>query len=272
MSKQQIIAGISLVLTLAICAVDFFSAASLSLVLLYAVPVLTASRFCGRMSGMLVAALAATCWFAVAISHNIVDGISAIASWNFLAQLGIFMLIAYSFSLQAKLMDAYSLEHERACRDHLTGLLNNRAFRERVEMELERARRYHHPITLAYIDIDNFKAVNDTQGHVTGDNLLKQIGRTISSAARKTDIAGRLGGDEFAIFFPETNGEQAKKAVAKLVTALNGLDELPGVLVTASIGVVTCSGSFGDFDELVGEADDLMYQVKGSGKNAAVFS
>lgn len=243
--------------------IDYYSGAQVSMMLLYAVPILVVSWYCGRMSGMLVAALAASCWLSVNVHQKMHDLSGPALSWNAATRLGIFLLIAYSVSIQAQLKNSLLREKRKSRTDQLTGLLNNWAFRERVEEELDRARRYNRPLTLAFIDLDNFKQVNDTFGHARGDKLLKEIGKVLLDAERKTDIVGRIGGDEFAVCFPETNGDQARKAVAKLVATLDIMTSQSGWQVTTSIGVVTCLNICETFDSLLGKADRLMYQGQG---------
>lgn len=159
----------------------------------------------------------------------------------------------------------------RADTDSLTGLLNEGAFRERVDEEMKRSRRYNHPLSLAYIDLDDFKKVNDTQGHARGDKLLRHVSETIIHTIRKTDFAGRVGGDEFTVCFPETGEEQVRKAIENLVKAMDIMTSQSGWQVTASIGVVTCKEICETYDALLGKADRLMYVAKEKGKNAAEF-
>ena len=120
-------------------------------------------------------------------------------------------------------------------------------------------------------NLDNFKQVNDTQGHAQGDILLQQVSQTIIHSIRKTDIAGRLGGDEFTICFTETGEEHVREAVGKLIKAFEAMASQAGWPVTASIGVVTCTVIVDGYDELLGKADKLMYLAKERGKNAAEF-
>jgi diguanylate cyclase (GGDEF)-like protein len=216
---------------------------------------------------------AATSWLIVNLANQPYGESATIIFWNAFTRLGIFALLAYTFSLQTQLRRALEGEKLRADTDRLTGLLNREAFRERVEEEILRARRYNHPLSLAFIDLDNFKQVNDIQGHARGDKLLQQISDIITHTIRGIDIAGRVGGDEFAICLPETNEEQVGKAIDKLVKALAIMTNQSGWQVTASIGVVTCTEvCFTEtYDVLLGTADKLMYAAKEKGKNAAEF-
>ena len=150
-------------------------------------------------------------------------------------------------------------------KDFLTGVANSRSFYEIATKEIERTARFIHPLSLAYIDIDNFKQVNDTLGHSAGDKLLHSVADKIKENIRTIDAVSRLGGDEFAILMPETNAENAMSALNKLQHYLMDMVQENNWPVTFSIGVVTCSESC-KLDELIKEADNLMYKVKVSGK------
>jgi diguanylate cyclase (GGDEF)-like protein len=252
---------------------DYQTSAQISMMLLYAVPILVSSWYCGKLEGIIVAVFAASSWLIVNLANQPYGESATILSWNAFTRLSIFALLAYTISLQAQLRRALEREKLRADTDRLTGLLNKEAFRERVEEEIFRARRYNHPFSLAFIDLDNFKQVNDIRGHARGDKLLQQISETITHTIRKIDIAGRIGGDEFAICLPETGDEQVCKAIDKLVKSLDTKTSQFGLQVTVSIGVVTCTEiCFTEtYDELLGKADKLMYVAKEKGKNATEF-
>jgi diguanylate cyclase (GGDEF)-like protein len=122
-------------------------------------------------------------------------------------------------------------------------------------------------LTLAYIDCDNFKAVNDQFGHHAGNNLLCLVADTIKSTIRITDMVARLGGDEFAILLPETGAEQANSVILKIQNDLLGAMRKDGWKITFSMGVVTYIKSANTSDEVIGMADRLMYDAKNAGKN-----
>lgn len=271
MLGHHFIFAISLLCTVLAGYVDHVTGAQVSMMMLYAVPILLASRYCGRVEGLIVATGATGSWFAVNLLHKLPGESDAILSWNTLTRFGIFVLIAYAVSLQVQLKRALEREMLRADTDRLTGLLNKGAFRDRINGEISRAQRYNHPVSLAFIDLDNFKQINDTQGHARGDKLLQQVSETITHAIRKTDIAGRIGGDEFTVFFPETDKEQVCKAIEKLVSELDIMTSQSGWQVTASIGVVSYTKVCDTYDTMLGKADKLMYVAKEKGKNAAEF-
>jgi diguanylate cyclase (GGDEF)-like protein len=272
MTRQRLVFIISIIIVLLIGYYDFQTGAHISMMLLYSVPILLSAWYCGRTDAIVVAVIAAASWFIVIALNKPPGASDAILSWNAFTRLAIFALIAYIVSLQAHLRRALDRAKLSAETDSLTGLLNESAFRERVDGEMKRSWRYNHPLSLAYIDLDDFKQVNDSQGHARGDKLLRQVTETITRTIRKTDFAGRVGGDEFAICFPETGEEQVRKAVEALVKAMDIMTSQSGWQVTASIGVVTCRDICETYDALLGEADRLMYVAKEKGKNAAEFA
>jgi diguanylate cyclase (GGDEF)-like protein len=156
-----------------------------------------------------------------------------------------------------------------ATRDPLTGVLNARTFTERLGHELDRNRRYNRPIALLYLDLDDFKAVNDRHGHPTGDAVLRLVAEATRTAVRQSDIIGRLGGDEFAVLMPETDGPVANAAATRLATNLRSVFRgTPSV--TASIGVVSAFGVATGPDDLLRRADQAMYEAKRAGKDRVV--
>lgn len=151
--------------------------------------------------------------------------------------------------------------------DGLTGLANRRALHERIEFEVDRQKRSHQAMTLAYIDCDNFKLVNDRYGHKAGDELLAKIAFTLSSNVRKIDLAARIGGDEFALLLPETDAREATRVIEKLRGALGDIPQARDKLIGFSIGVVVARNTPKSVDQFIDQADQLMFNVKRSGKN-----
>lgn len=157
----------------------------------------------------------------------------------------------------------------RAARvDALTGLAQRAIFLERGRWELARAARYARPLTIAYLDIDRFKTVNDRFGHEAGDRVLATVGAMLQKGVRTFDLVGRLGGDEFALLLPETDAVEAGVLLQRLrgkLAALLAPDRSP---VTLSIGAVTIAdASDVSLETLVARADALMYAVKRASGN-----
>lgn len=150
-----------------------------------------------------------------------------------------------------------------AAHDGLTGCLNHRAFHERLDEEVARARRYGRPLALLVVDIDGFKAVNDRFGHVAGDDVLAALGELLRTEARAVDVVGRTGGDEFAVLLPETGGEQAGALAERITKATRTLGlAMP---VSVSIGVASTGRAVpvpADARDLVRIADRSLYAAK----------
>jgi diguanylate cyclase (GGDEF)-like protein len=229
----------------------------------YLVSVLLTSWFVSRRTGLL---------FAVggAVASYFVNELSAsrlqfVHLWNFAMRLIIFLFIAQLLLLLRKRLEN---ETSLARTDFLTGVGNARAFFDQAEMELSRSRRYRHPLTIAYVDLDNFKKVNDTMGHSEGDKVLTTVANTMRRTLRGSDFPARLGGDEFAILLPETDYAQSQVIAQRLRTQLLEASKAHNWPVTFSMGVLTCPEPPPSIKTLIDEADALMYKVKTAGKNA----
>lgn len=161
----------------------------------------------------------------------------------------------------------------QAVTDELTGLANHGRFQELLNAEIEQVRRYHHPIGLIMLDIDDFKAVNDTYGHPQGDAVLRQVASVLRENSRDADSPARYGGEELSLILPHTDLEGAHAIAERIRAAVEGL-RVPrthgaGVLrVTASIGVTASTA--GDKKSLIDDADGALYEAKRRGKNCTV--
>jgi len=155
--------------------------------------------------------------------------------------------------------------------DALTGLRSRRHFMSVSQFEIYRSTRVGDPFTLVIVDLDNFKYVNDSQGHAVGDALLVAVSRCMTSTLRESDLVGRLGGDEFAVALPRTNQEEATEVLERLHARLRCLLQSFSQRVTASMGAVTLPpGAEMAIERLCDEADGVMYSVKHSSKDAVV--
>lgn len=156
--------------------------------------------------------------------------------------------------------------------DFVTGVFNRRYFQELLGMEIDRARRYPHPIAVVYMDMDNFKTMNDLFGHKVGDDVLRCIADELKSQLRKTDVIARLGGDEFALLLPSARLADAKIVLSKVRTHLLETMRQRNWPVTFSIGVVVCVSPPLSAEQIIDKADETMYQVKNSTKNDVRFT
>jgi diguanylate cyclase (GGDEF)-like protein len=158
---------------------------------------------------------------------------------------------------------------ELAHTDPLTGLSNRRHMIEQLDREFSRARRYQRPLSLLYLDLDGFKAINDHFGHLFGDEVLSSAAVSMRSVLRSTDLLARIGGDEFAVLLPETDLKGAVGVAKKLRRSLLALSDQLGSSVprlTFSAGVAQLLPEDGSIDDLLARADDVQYQAKASGK------
>lgn len=263
---QPLLATLSVLFVLAIGYVDFLSR-DLSFSLIYVVPIAAVTWYRGRRGGALLSILATALW----IVGDLFDDAGRLhwdprMAWNVPTAFLFFLLVV---ELIVELRDSQRKLEDMALKDPLTDLLNRRAFLKTADRELARARRNGRPLTLAYLDLDGFKKVNDTLGHDTGDLVLKATASVLRESIRVTDAAVRLGGDEFVLLFPETERAQARIVIGKLRLRLLAVMAEHGWPVTVSIGSVTCLRPPSSPEELLSAADGLMYRVKSGGKNGS---
>jgi diguanylate cyclase (GGDEF)-like protein len=245
--------------------VDFATGVELRVFPLYFVPVLAVSLRLGRGPGLATAAACAGAW-------DLARRAAGPPTAHFAVDAANLFVMAVAFAVVALLGAAQRtwLERERALSrtDGLTGLLNGRGFYEAAAVELARSSRYRHPLTVAYVDLDDFKEVNDRFGHARGDAVLVAAARAMRRACRSTDLVGRLGGDEFVLLFPETGREAAEAALVKLRSRVEQAAHAAGHAVTVSVGSASFATAPSDVEVLVHEADKAMYAAKSGGKAA----
>jgi diguanylate cyclase (GGDEF)-like protein len=167
--------------------------------------------------------------------------------------------------------DALADTHDRATVDRLTGVANRQSLLAAVFAEVERATRYERPLSVAFVDIDHFKAVNDTYGHAVGDVVLRGVAQTIAANLRSTDMIGRYGGEEFMLILTETNVEEGAVLTEKLRTLVQrqrfAIEGVPELSVTISIGLAGGVGQQLRMETLIRDADAAMYSAKSLGRN-----
>lgn len=263
LDNKWFVVALGLVIVALVGAIDYITGPDYSLSVFYLIPVIMAAWFGGRPSGGIISIVAAAVWLLAELAgkkHH--DHVTALY-WNDLMELLLFLIVSF---IIAALKNSLEQEKLLARTDHLTGMPNRRCFYDLAALEINVSRRYEHRLTVAYVDIDNFKNVNDQLGHSAGDTLLRLVSETIRDNIRKSDIVARLGGDEFALLFPETDKEDAQIAIQKVRRSLE--DVVQGSWpVTFSFGMVTFHNPPTTVDELLKRADELMYRVKGEGKN-----
>ena len=259
-----LVVALSLAAVLLIAAAKYYIGPGFTFLLLYLVPVFLVAWLAGRRSGLFVSVVSAAAYFYAEGAGHGFESRPLIPLFNFAMRLSAFLFITYFVSALRR-----SLDHERelARTDALTGVLNRRSFFETADMEIRRARRNRHPFTVAYIDIDDFKEINDRSGHGAGDAALRAVAETVARDIREIDTVARLGGDEFALLLPETDEAAARVVVARVRRSLNQITARERWPVSFSIGVVTWTTPPRTVDTMIKQADDTMYQVKNTGKN-----
>ena len=262
---------------------DYVTGPWMSFALLYVAPVLAAAWWLGRGPGLVAAVASSVCWFAAETWGHHGEPLRVLV-WNSGSR--IVMLLALAAMTVRIRGDQHRLrainrrlaellgDAERLARtDALTGLANARAFVERLRQELARAQRGDTPLCLAYVDVDNFKRVNDAHGHAAGDELLRTVAQAIRETVRAGDVAARLGGDEFAVLFVGAREGAVGSAAQRLLARLTRIGELyPGLELGASIGMALYATAAATAEEMIREADAAMYEAKRRGKGRVVVS
>jgi len=248
---------------------DFTTGYELSFSVFYVLPISLVTWAGGRRLGLLASIASGAMWLSADFATGHTYSNPYIPFWNCLIRFTFFVIITLLLSEVRYLMQR---EKSLARVDPLTGAANTRFFYELAQMEMDRCRRHGHAFSMAYIDLDNFKGVNDQFGHAMGDQVLRSVVSTATTGLRKIDIVARLGGDEFALLLPETNEEAARVALTKLQQRLAAAMQHGNWPITFSIGVLTCNVPPETTDELVKMSDNLMYTVKHESKNAIKYA
>jgi diguanylate cyclase (GGDEF)-like protein len=243
---------------------DYLTGEEVSSAIFYLLPISLSAWFIGKGAALLISFISAITWITADLIARKSYLHPLIHFWNTIMSLGIFLLVSYILSALKT-----SLEQEKILSrtDPLTGLITRRYFNELAVMEISRAHRFKHQFSVAYIDIDDFKTINDRFGHSAGDTLLCSIAGIMQQNIRETDIAARLGGDEFVILMPETGAESARVVFPELQVQLLETVQKKKWAVSFSIGVMTFMTPPASVDDMINRVDNLMYTVKKSGKN-----
>lgn len=247
---------------------DYASGYEVSLSIFYLLPVALATWYLGRSAGAGIGLLSCVAWLAADFGAGHVYSHPEIPFWNALVRLGFFLVtVGLLDGVHARL----ALEHARASTDPLTGLLNGRAFAERLGQHFALARRERRALTIAYVDLDDFKRINDRFGHAEGDRALRMVARVLVQGLRETDVAARLGGDEFALLLPAADAAGAREVIGKLRRRLQRPSAPETPAVACSVGAITFLEPPAKPGDAITLADRLMYEVKARGKNGVAF-
>ncbi len=247
--------------------ISYFTGTRYALSVFFMFPIVFCSWYNGRRAGIGLSIVSTLVWLGK--DFLLIEQFSRIhvPIINETFRLIVFLFVSI---LVTKLRNALEIQKKIARTDSLTGMSNRLAFFETAALEIKRAQRFAYPLSFIYLDIDDFKTVNDTFGHDAGDRLLQMAAKIILKNIRKIDLAVRFGGEEIGILLVETDTEGAlfltKKLQQKLTTEMNR----QGWPVTFSMGVGTFQQIFIPVGDMVQIVDKLMYYAKKSGKNKIV--
>ena len=252
----------------AIAVVDALTGYEISVSLFYLAPVAFAAWYAGHRASLAIAALSCVSWFVADLAAGNQYSSWTLPVWNALIRLGFFVI---NGTLVAMLRSALRDQQTLARTDALTGVFSRRAFQERFEHDLQIARRSRTALTLALLDIDDFKVLNDTHGHAKGDEALVCVGGALKNVTRSVDTVARLGGDEFVMVLPNTDHAGATEVISELRNDLHLAlrNVAPGL--ACSIGVFTFARAPDSIEAAVRAADALMYDAKHQGKNFVAY-
>lgn len=170
----------------------------------------------------------------------------------------------------------YQRIQELTITDDISGLYNSRYLHQIIKNEIDTYERYHNPFSIIFFDLDLFKQVNDTYGHLVGSQMLHKVAKVISKIIRKVDLAVRYGGDEFVIVLPQANKKQAHAAAKRLRNAINAevyfAEEGFNIRITASFGVATYGDDATSKDELLRAVDEAMYRIKNTSRDGIALA
>ena len=263
-SRKYLLASACLLAAILIGVIRFLTGPELALSLFYLLPIGLATWYAGKWAGVMVSLAGAVSWLIADLNMLPAFSSAFIPLLNETFRLTVFLIITLILTKLKHTMDAHKALGRT---DPLTAIPNRRAFYDLAELELNKARRYQKPLSILYVDIDNFKQINDRLGHHIGDALLCSAAKTIKSNIRAVDIIGRFGGDEFVILLAETGPESVARVARKVRDKLLHLMQNKNWAVTFSIGAVTFENPPDSVEQLVIAADRQMYNAKINGKN-----
>lgn len=263
-------------LALGVCAalvigeIDYLTGYEVGMGLFYLGPVALAAWGAGRWPGVFVAALCCVIWYVADWAAGAVYSHPAIPVWNALIRFGSFLIVGLLLTTLRQRLRALK---RLATTDALTGLFSRHALGDRLRHDIALTQRRQSALTLAYVDVDDFKLVNDTHGHAQGDHLLQLVGSVLMRSTRKSDTAARVGGDEFVVVMPDTDGQGAAQVIQKIAREFQDAFGASHLQATCSIGVVTFQDTaLLSPSRAMAVADELMYRVKRKGKDAVEFA
>lgn len=254
----------SIFLTGLISFCDYYIPPEIFIAIFYLIPIGIATWVSDKWIGITISVISAITNLIVNQKSNVRYLHPFVPYWNTIVVLIFFLFTNYLLTQQKIILK--NLE-KLARTDALTGLTNRLFFLDLANIEIHKSLRHREPLTIAYFDIDNFKAINDQFGHIVGDRLLCSVADTAKNNLRKIDVIARIGGDEFAILLPRTGYDAADIVLRRLKNTLLASMEQQHWPVTFSIGAITFINPPTSVSQMIEKADDLMYSAKKKGKN-----
>lgn len=251
--------------------IDYRTGPEIGLSLLYLIPISLAAWFGGVTTAIVVASAAGASWLAADLAWRDNDTAIAISLWNAFTRFVIYtsegVFIALLHRDREKLRRLAARESALARTDSNTGLPNVRAFLERADEVLKEGK----PLTVLYVDLDNFKIFNDRLGHAAGDDILEEVARILQASIDECDLAARIGGDEFALLLCSYDEVRARRAADTISDRIHALgDVYADIGFGATVGVALFREPPESAEDLLRRADEAMYQGKTLGKGRVV--
>ncbi len=243
---------------------DFMTSSEISFSIFYLIPITAAVILSGRQLGLIFSVICALVWITADIASGLDYHVWHIPVWNTLVRFGYF---TFHTVLLNQLLTTISMIQAASLQDPLTKAANWRYFEQYSRQLLQQAGRDNIKMTIAYIDVDNFKKINDSFGHGVGDEVLIQIAQTIQSQIRSQDMIARLGGDEFAVVLNNTDLATSQEILDRIRRATLQEMQAKNWDVTLSIGAMVFSVLPMTITPMLKMVDNLMYDVKKNGKD-----
>lgn len=260
--EKQFMIVLSFLITIAVAYADSKTGHEVSLSIFFLIPVSLAAIASNFRVGIAISVVSAIAWYWNDVSSGPAHSHWLIPVWNSVMRFGYFIL--HSFFL-SRYVEQLAINREYANTDTLTGARNSRYLRIRLTKEMESASAGN--LTLAYIDLDNFKQVNDQYSHAEGDIVLRSFVDLVTARIRETDFLARIGGDEFVLVMPGCDTESSRNAIEVIIANARKLFLEKGWPISLSIGAVTTRTRTISSEDLIASADHLMYDAKKQGKN-----
>ncbi len=263
---------LSFVLVLLIGIYDYWAGSEISATLFYLLPILISSWFGKKWSGYITALISSLAY--VASYWHLHEYITiSLFVWNIFLRIVIFSFFVYFITQIRKKVVDLNLDNVLSPRvDQLTRILNSRGFYEILEVEIKRLERYKKPVAIVYMDVNNFKAINDNFGNTGGDHLLFSFAQTMKRHIRTSDVMARIGGDEFVFLLPEADMEGLKAFVTKIQDLLENMAEQKEWPVTFSFGATLFMKAPDTVDEMTAIPEEQMRLAKKQDKNSTRYS